>query len=117
MGCYTDQTQTPPHAPYTPTINTNLNHDHTFAQSLSKGIKLEFSRFVWENPIGWLRHAEKCFAPTETPIEKRVKFAEVFFMGKADHRLRSSKLNTDNPSWSEFVVLISNRFAAETTYE
>jgi hypothetical protein len=38
-------------------------------------------------------------------------------MGKADHWLRSSKLNTDNPSWSEFVVLISNRFAAETTYE
>jgi hypothetical protein len=50
-------------------------------------------------------------------MDKRVKFAEVFFTGKADHWLRSSKINTNNLSWSEFAVLLSNRFAAKTTYE
>jgi hypothetical protein len=46
-----------------------------------------------------------------------VKFPEVFFSGKADHLLRSSKINTDVLPWSEFSILISNGFVAEITYE
>jgi hypothetical protein len=46
-----------------------------------------------------------------------VKFPEVFFTGKADHLLRSFKINTDVLPWSEFSILISNGFVAETTYE
>jgi hypothetical protein len=41
----------------------------------------------------------------------------MFFTGKADHCLRSSKINTDHLSCSEFAILISNRFAAEPTFE
>jgi hypothetical protein len=53
----------------------------------------------------------------EIPLDKRVQFAKVFFTGKADHCLRSSKINTDHLSCSEFAILISNRFAAEPTFE
>jgi predicted component of type VI protein secretion system len=87
------QTPQPPNTP-----NTTQTHDHSFAHSFSKGIKLEFPRFDGDIPIGWLRQAEKCFALTKTPIDRRVKFEEVFFIGKAGHWLRSSKLNTDNLS-------------------
>jgi hypothetical protein len=65
----------------------------------------------------WLRQAEKCFTLVETPIHKRVKFAEVFLMGKADHWLQSTSLNTSNMTWCEFAAHISTRFAAETSLE
>jgi hypothetical protein len=54
---------------------------------------------------------------SEIPIDKRVKFAEVFFIGRADHWLRSSKISTEHLSWSEFAILISNRFAVEIAFE
>jgi hypothetical protein len=53
----------------------------------------------------------------EIPIDKRVKFVEVFFTGKVDHWLRSLKINTDHLSWLEFAILISNRFSAETIFK
>jgi hypothetical protein len=92
-------------------------HENQFAQAFSKGIKLDFPKFDGENPMGWLQQAEKCFALAETPIHKRVKFAEVFLVGKADHCLRSTEINTSNLTWSEFATLISTRFAAETSFE
>jgi hypothetical protein len=67
--------------------------------------------------MGWLRQVEKCFQLADTPMDKRVKFAEVFLTGKADHWLRSSGINTNSITWAEFVVLIINRFAAETSFE
>jgi hypothetical protein len=91
--------------------------DHNFAQSFSKGIKLEFPKIDGDNPAGWLRQAEKCFALAETPLHKRVKFAEVLLVGKADHWLRSIGINTNSLTWSEFVALINSRFAAETSLE
>jgi hypothetical protein len=59
---------------------------------------------------------ENCLKLADTPLDKRVKFAEVFFIGKADHSLISSSINTNCMSWAEFAVLISNRFAAETSF-
>jgi RNase P subunit RPR2 len=38
-------------------------------------------------------------------------------MGKADHWLRSTGLNTSKMTWSEFATHISTRFAAETPLE
>jgi hypothetical protein len=93
------------------------HHDNSFAQAFSKALKIEFPKFDGENPMGWLRQVEKCFTLAETPMDKRVKFAEVFFIGKADHWLRSSGINTNSISWAEFAVLISNRFTAETSFE
>jgi hypothetical protein len=63
----------PPYPNQTHYNPNNQNHDHSFAQSFNKGLKLEFPRFDGENPIGWLRQAEKCFALAETPIEKKSK--------------------------------------------
>jgi hypothetical protein len=100
-----------------PYQNTNTSLDHTFAQSFSKGIKLEFPKFDGGNPAGWLRQAEKCFALTETPLHKRVKFAEIFLVGKADHWLRSTCINTNSLTWSEFAALINIRFATKTSLE
>jgi hypothetical protein len=48
---------------------------------------LEFPKFDGDNPMGWLRQAEKCFTLAETPEYKKVKFAEVFLVGKIDHCL------------------------------
>jgi hypothetical protein len=45
----TNTTSTTP--PYN-TTTTNQTHDHSFAHSFSKGIRLEFPRFDGENPIG-----------------------------------------------------------------
>jgi hypothetical protein len=42
----------------------------------------------------------KCFSLADTPIDKRVKFAAIFFTGKADHWLRSSGINTNSISWA-----------------
>jgi hypothetical protein len=41
----------------------------------------------------------------------------VFLTGKDDHWLKSPRINTDILSWSEYAIMLSNRFAAETTYE
>jgi hypothetical protein len=46
--------------------------------------------------MGWLRQVEKCFQLADTPMDKRVKFAEVFLTGKVDHWLRSSGINTNS---------------------
>jgi hypothetical protein len=42
-----------------PYNQTNTSHDNHFAQSFSKGLKLEFPKFDGENPRGWIRQAEK----------------------------------------------------------
>jgi hypothetical protein len=46
---------------------------------------LKSPKFDGDNPMGWLRQAQKCFTLVETPEYKKVKFAEVFLVGKADH--------------------------------
>jgi hypothetical protein len=46
---------------------------------------MEFPKIDGENPMGWLRQVQKCFQLADTPMDKRVKFAEVFLTGKADH--------------------------------
>jgi hypothetical protein len=46
-----------------------------FAQSFSKGLKLEFPRFDGDNHVGWLRQAEKCFTLAATPLDQRVHLA------------------------------------------
>jgi hypothetical protein len=51
----------------------------------------------------------------ETPVHKRVKFAKVFLVGKADHWLRSTGINTNSLTWPEFAALITSRFATETS--
>jgi hypothetical protein len=112
---YPNQYTLQPH--HTHYQNTNTNQDNHFAQSFIKGIKLEFPKFDGDNPKGWLRQVEKCFTLVETPKHKKVKFSEVFFSGKADHWLRSTSINTNSLSWSEFLALIISRFAAETSLE
>jgi hypothetical protein len=97
-------------------------NDHTtdrtsFAQTFSKGLKLEFPIFDGDNPVGWLRQAEKCFTLADILVDQRVKFDEIFLVGKADHWLRSTGVNTSSLSWSEFAIMINNRFAAETSIE
>jgi hypothetical protein len=67
--------------------------------------------------MGWLRKLEKCFILADTPMDKRVKFVEVFLIGKSDHWLRSLGINTSSISWVEFAVLISNRFTTESSFE
>jgi hypothetical protein len=57
------------------------------------------------------------FTLADTPMDKRVKFAEVFFTMKADHWLRSSGINTNSINWAKFAILISNRFVAESNFE
>lgn len=57
------------------------------------------------------------FALAKTPLHKRVKFDEVFLVGKADHWLRSTGINTNSLTWSEFAALINNRFAVKTSLE
>jgi hypothetical protein len=94
---------------------THTTPDHQLVQSCSNGIKLDFPRFDGDNPAGWLRQAEKCFALAETTLHKRVKFVEGFLVGKADHWLRSTGINTNSLTWPEFVALINSRFAAETS--
>jgi hypothetical protein len=101
---------------YQPQLDTGSDRNN-FAQAFSKGLKLEFPRFDGENPIGWLRQAEKYFTLVATPLYQRVKFAEIFLVGKADHWLRSTGVNTSSLSWSEFAIMINNRFAAETSIE
>jgi hypothetical protein len=64
----------------------------------------------------WLRQAEKWFTLAETPLHKRVKFVEVFLTEKADHCLKSTGLNTNNMTWSEFTAHISTRFVAKTSW-
>jgi hypothetical protein len=59
--------------------------------------------------------SRKCFTLAETPEHKRVKFAEIFFTEKVNHWLRSTGINTNPLSWSEFFIQILNRFAAETS--
>jgi hypothetical protein len=111
-------TQYPPQTQ--PPLNHQINYGQTenhFAQAFSKGIKLEFPKFNGDNPMGWLRQAEKCFTLEETLEYKKVKFAEVFLVGKADHWLCSTSINTNNLSWHEFSTLITSRFAAETSLE
>jgi hypothetical protein len=102
--------------------NYQPQHDHTidktnFAQAFSKGLKLEFPRFDGDNPVGWLRQAEKCFTLADIPVEQRVTFAEIFLVGKVDHWLRRRGVNTSSLSWSEFAIMINNRFATETSLE
>jgi predicted component of type VI protein secretion system len=87
---YTPQHQTQPTYQ-----NTTTHNEHHFAQSFSKGLKMEFSKFDGNNPRGWLRQAEKCFTLAQIPEFKKVKFAEVFFIGKPDHWLRSTCINTN----------------------
>jgi hypothetical protein len=70
-----------------------------------------------DNPRGWIGQAEKCFTLAKTPEYKKVKFAKVFFSRKIDHWLRSTGINTNSLSWSEFSTLIIGRFAAETSLE
>jgi hypothetical protein len=112
-----------PQQQYYTTNHNSLNHtqynqpDHHFAQAFSKGIKLDFPKFDRENHVGWLRQAEKFFALAETPLHKRVKFAEVFLIGKADHWLRSTGINTNSLTWLEFAELINSRVAAEISLE
>jgi hypothetical protein len=50
-------------------------------------------------------------------LDQRVKFAKIFFTGKDDHWLRSTVDNTKSLSWSEFAIMINNRFAVETSLE
>jgi hypothetical protein len=38
-------------------------------------------------------------------------------VGKEDHWLRSTRINTTSLTWPEFAALINNRFAAETSLE
>jgi hypothetical protein len=101
---------------YQPQLDTDSDRNN-FAQAFSKGLKLEFPRFDGKNPVGWLRQAEKYFTLVATPLYQRVKFAEIFLVGKADHWLRSTGVNTSSLSWSEFAIMINNRFAAETSIE
>jgi hypothetical protein len=69
-----------------------------FAQSFSKGLKLEFPRFDGENPSGWLRQAEKCITLAATPLDQRVHHAEIFLTDRANHWLRSTGINTESLS-------------------
>jgi hypothetical protein len=99
-------------------LQTNNSADrNNFSQAFSKGLKLEFPRFGGDNPVSWQRQAEKCFTLAATPLEQRVKFAEIFFTGKADNWLRSTRVNTESLSWSKFGIMINNRFATETSLE
>jgi hypothetical protein len=112
-----------PHGLTQTTYNQLLPHQPTtvpennFVQSFSRSLKREFPKLDDDNPMGWLRQVEKCFTLDETPLEKRVKFPEAFFTRKVDHWLRGSGIKTNTISWAEFAVLISNRFAAEISFE
>jgi hypothetical protein len=101
-------------------LHCKVTAEHCSCYSDTRGvtwIKLEFLKFDGENPMGWIRQAEKYFTLAETPEHKKVKFAEVFLVGKADHWLRSTGINTNALSWHEFSALITSRFAAETSLE
>jgi hypothetical protein len=102
--------------------NPQFQHEHqgdrgNFTQAFSKDLKIEFPKFDGDNPIGWLRQAEKCFNLAATPLDQRVHLAEIFLIGKPDHWLRSTGINTADLSWHEFAAMINNRFASETSME
>jgi hypothetical protein len=64
-----------------------------------------------------LRQAKKCFTLAATTIDQRIHLAKIFLIGKADHWLRSTGVNTADLSWPEFAAMINNRFASETSME
>jgi hypothetical protein len=78
-------------------------------------LKLEFPKFDGENLVGWQKQAEKCFTLATTPMDQRVHLAEIFLIGKADHWLRSTGINTADLTWHEFANMINTMLAAESS--
>jgi hypothetical protein len=50
-------------------------------------------------------------------MDQRVHLAEIFLIGKADHWLRSTGINTTDLTWHEFAIMINNKFTAESSME
>ena len=63
-----------------------------FMKSLTKGPKMDFSRFEGEDPVGWIRQCNKYFQMSGAPEEYKVSLAQLYIMGEADVWLRRSGL-------------------------
>lgn len=78
---------------------------------------MEFPKFNGENPLGWIRQAEKYFEMPEVPDECRIDMAQMYVSGRADIWLRSSGILINPPPWPQFCKLICNRFADCSIYD
>ncbi|KAI5021227.1 hypothetical protein ZWY2020_055072 [Hordeum vulgare] len=61
-----------------------------FMKSMTKGPKLDFTRFEGTDPVGWIRQCDKYFQMSAAPEEYKVSPAQLYVIGEADTWLRRS---------------------------
>jgi hypothetical protein len=88
-----------------------------FMKTIAKGPKIDFSCFFGENPLGWIRQVNKYFALSQVPDECKVDLAQTYISGRANNRLRSTKVLQQPVPWEQFCRLLCDRFAEGSIYD
>ena len=78
--------------------------------TVPKTMRLEFSRFRGENPLGWVYKAHQFFQLYNTPINQRILLASYHMEDEALIWFQEAEETGQFTSWETFVRVLHTRF-------
>jgi hypothetical protein len=89
--------------------------NHLFSLSIARP-KLDFTTFLGDESINWLRQCEKYFALTSVPMDTWVPLATLHCHGMTQTWWRSLRTPANYVQWTQFCTMVYNRFSPHSLH-